>query len=237
MKKSLWTGFLCLIVCGASLARAEFLLDEEFAEEPVGGLSVTDWQEVWQSWTVGTEGTLGRIDLQMYDTGTDTDGLTLWIADENRQYVASQAIPLADIPKGPTVDSADWVEVWLDEPVDLQQGSQWRIWLTSTQTTNLGYTIWSAVNYDGYAGGEAWYSTKSDPEADYELLFRTYMEEGTVSAGPEVLGTIPVPEPSTYAMIFGTAALGFAVWRRKAGGRSLGVSEFRRPVVRKKNTD
>lgn len=213
LKKCLFAALIALI---SPLAYSQSVQDQGFVISDFfefGGPAVSSGTMLWQSFTVGIEGELDRVDLQLYKQWTPTEPLDVWIVENDSwNYVAHTQIQPESVAA--MVDNAAMVSAFFDNPVGLQENSQWRILITTNDTANQ-YN-WTLASNDVYIGGagsdqlDRWNAYSSG--RDYAFL--TYMTPGEVSGSPEILGTAPIPEPSTYAALFGIAAIAFAIRRK-----------------------
>jgi hypothetical protein len=74
-------------------------------------------------------------------------------------------------------------------------------YLAPQMASNVGTGAWTVTNFGTYS---------SNAGASWDLGGAGYPYQFSVAA------TNAIPEPSTYAMIFGAGALGLAAWRRRA---------------------
>src|SRR5690606_11524713 len=97
------------------------------------------------------------------------------------------------------------VSVYLETPVALKAGSQYKMAIQSD-----GATLSNAIYW--FRGGNLYEGGDSSIGSGVDFGFYTYMTPGAVLDDPSPLGAIP--DPSTYALIFGIGAMGLIGWRR-----------------------
>ncbi len=210
MRKLLSLALVALV--SASVGRAQTILTE-FDFFNSGGTTYkqpfyTNYT-IMQTFKATADWSVSSVDFTIDQAATTTNGLTVWIYD------------LAEVwPKGlqPTGTALSSGFLAADDPQFNTFLLSWKNVTMSPVNLTAG-TTYGLVVYAG--GGDQeydWYSKfGSEMYADGNMSVNntgTFAQQSSYDVPFRINGTV-IPEPSTYAMLFGAAALGLAVWRRR----------------------
>lgn len=103
--------------------------------------------------------------------------------------------------------------------------SYWIVASAPGQSSNFDYFRWKALNSDTSSSSFGWVLGTQIGNSNNGGI--SWEEVGANEPIFAVGAVSAIPEPSTYAAIFGAAALGLAAWRRKS---VVAKRAFKRPV-------
>lgn len=229
MKKYLSAGLLAS-VCYAAPLKAATVIDQQsipesgqIAQSSGLALQINHQDTLYQTFTVGTTGTLARLDLGVFRSGLTPAPVTFSLM-RGAEILAQSALDPASairfvfgVEGGDitTYGDAQRIEL-LSNNISVQTGEQLTIKLSAPSSS---YQYWwfsadgNAFTYEGGSG----YSVRNGvttPRGDF--AFRSYVENG-VQVGA-------VPEPHAWAlMLVGFGALGVAIRRKRAAAVSYAL--------------
>ena len=135
----------------------------------------------------------------------------------------------------------DWDEVWLARPTGEYEDAGFvfdnsALGITEGDQLEIALIVWSQTDSDSYvsagdkyllftpslagdnvSGGSQWLTKAVNSGTPLYLNMFVNYNDGTLNQSYATLSSTvtAVPEPSTYAVIFGALALGFVVYRRR----------------------
>lgn len=176
----------------------DFTLDQHWLESD-GGLISDGWiimepeDRMIQVWTVGVEGLFQGVALDLIGGGETQGDYTVSIYSISDSFVPLRTAVQSTADLKTETDWGATLHGVRFDPIPMELGSQWIMEVYRSSLADLG---WGTGDADLYTGG---YSSV------YERVFhfQTYTDP------------MPVPEPSTYAAIFGGLALLGAAWMRR----------------------
>jgi hypothetical protein len=207
MKTHLWSLLLSTVLAASALP-AQTVGVSNLGGTPMGN----GWREA--NYFVGsgftTDSTFAQYSLsEVIIPITDTSGVTDFTVSLYTNSGANRPGTLLATLAGPSSPSAGQ-NSFINSSVTLAANtSYWVTWgFTSggghfqapAMASNVGTGAWTVTNFGAFS---------TDAGASWDLTMAGYPYQFSVAA------TNAIPEPSTYAMIFGAGALGLAAWRRR----------------------
>lgn len=160
---------------------------------------------VEQSFTVGLDGDLDRIDVGVSNQGSAAGGVRFDLMDAGGGALASVQTPITDLPEHPYWNYAGLMKFDLSSAgISVASGDLLRFRLTPYDD---GGAFIDGIGQSEYSGGSV---TTGGDAYPYDLAFRTYVN---VSA---------VPEPGVWALVI--VGFGLAGGALRAGRRSTAAA-------------
>lgn len=201
-KATLFALFAALVPLLA--AQAAPVLDQEYVAAGSNTLVISSNQPLAQSFTVGLDGILDSVEVQVFRTGTSTTGTVTLSILEVTGGVLGAVLTSVTRPVTDLATSAAFLLFDLDD-LDVDVGDTLAIRMVSDTPGggNCTPACWTGDFPGGFAGGTGYVF---DTPNQRDFGFRTFIEVDDVSE---------VPEPSALGLIVvALAGLGFASLRR-----------------------